>query len=293
MGRLVLNVLLSFAQFERELIAERTRDKIAATRRRGKWSGGLPVLGYDVEPKTSRLVVNPAEAARVQAIFELYREHQALRPVLGELDRRGWRSKRWRTRQGRLRGGRRYTGNHLRQLLSNVLYTGQVRYQQEVHPGEHAAIVDPGLWHDVQALLERSRRPGTVRLGALLGGLLCCRACGGAMTASQTRKGNRRYRYYVCAGAQKRGWQSCPAPSIPAGAIEQLVVDEIGQRHPVGDFASMWQALPPAEQTRLVHRLVERIDHDGVQGQVTITFHPDGGSVLAQEPVQGQPEPKA
>src|SRR5262249_37373434 len=102
-----------------------------------------------------------------------------------------------------------------------------------------------------------------------------------------------RYHYYVCAGAQKRGWQSCPAPSIPAGTIEQLVVDEIGQRHPAGDFASMWQALPPAEQTRLVHRLGERSDHDGVQGRGTMTLHSDGGSVFAQERVQGQPEPKA
>src|ERR1700730_7723233 len=136
MGRLVLHILLSFAQFERELIAERTRDKIAATRRKGKWCGGLPLLGYDVEPKTSRLVVNLAEAARVRAIFALYREHQALRPVVRELERRGWRTKRWGTRQGRVRGGRRFTRNHLRQLLGNVLYHGQVRYKQEVHPGE-------------------------------------------------------------------------------------------------------------------------------------------------------------
>src|SRR5262249_8478472 len=122
MGRLVLHVLLSFAQFERELIAERTRDKIAATRRQGKWCGGLPLLGYDLEPETCRLRVNKAEAARVRAIFALYREYQALRPVLRELDRRGWRTKRWRTRQGRLRGGRRFSRNHLRLLLSNVLY---------------------------------------------------------------------------------------------------------------------------------------------------------------------------
>jgi site-specific DNA recombinase len=295
MGRLILNVLLSFAQFERELIAERTRDKIAATRRQGKWSGGLPLLGYDVEPKTSRLVVNEAEAARVRAIFALYREHQALRPVVRELDRRGWQTKHWRTRQGRPRGGRRFSRNHLRQLLGNVLYTGQVRYQQEVHPGEHPAIVDPALWQEVQALLRRNRQPGRVRLGqgALLGGLLSCRACGCAMTASHTRKGNRRYCYYICAGAQKRGWHSCPAPSIPAGAIEQLVVEQLRQLGPdtAGDFASIWEALPPSEQTRLVHRVVERIHHDGLQGQVTITFYADGSNVLAQELVKPQPEP--
>ncbi len=297
MGRLVLHILLSFAQFERELIAERTRDKIAATRRKGKWCGGLPLLGYDVEPKTSRLLVNKAEAARVRAIFALYREHQALRPVLRELERRGWRTKRWRTRQGRLRGGRRYTRNHLRQLLGNVLYTGQVRYKQEVHPGEHPALVDPALWQEVQALLRRNRQQGRVRFGkgALLGGLLHCLACGCAMTASHTRKGNRRYRYYVCAGAQKRGWQSCPAPSIPAGTIEQLVADQIRQLGPdiAWNFASSWEALPPSEQSRLVHLVVERVDFDGVQGKVTITFHPDGSHVLAQELAKPQPEQNA
>jgi site-specific DNA recombinase len=127
MGRLVLNMLLSFAQFERELIAERTRDKIAAARRKGKWVGGMPLLGYDVDPKGSKLRINAAEAARVRAIFALYLEYQALLAVVRELDRRGWRTKRWRTRKGHFRGGRAFTRNTLRQLLSNVTYLGQLR----------------------------------------------------------------------------------------------------------------------------------------------------------------------
>jgi site-specific DNA recombinase len=120
MGRLVLNVLLSFAQFEREIIAERTRDKIAAARRKGKWAGGHPVLGYDVDPRSLKLVVNEVEAARVRAIFALYLEHQGLLAVVQELDRRGWRTKRWTTRQGHERGGRPFTKTSLHQLLTNV-----------------------------------------------------------------------------------------------------------------------------------------------------------------------------
>jgi site-specific DNA recombinase len=287
MGRLVLNVLLSFAQFERELIAERTRDKIAATRRKGKWVGGLPLLGYDVDAQGATLRVNEAEAARVRAIFALYLKHKALRPVVRELERRGWRTKRWRTRRGRVRGGRRFTRNHLRQLLGNVLYTGQVRYKQEVHPGEHLALVDPALWHEVQALSRRNRGQGRVRLGqrALLEGLLHCRACGGAMTASHTRKGSRRYRYYTCA-AQKRDRQTCPAPSISAGPIEQLVVEQIRQLRPdtaCEDFTSFWETLPAAEQARLVHLVVERVHCDGAQGKVTITFHANASNVLAEQ----------
>src|SRR5580704_4098780 len=102
MGRLVLNVLLSFAQFEREIIAERTRDKVAATRRKGKWSGGTPLLGYDLDPRGGRLLVNDEEAVRVRAIFALYLEYQSLLPLVQELERRGWLSKRWQTRKGRV-----------------------------------------------------------------------------------------------------------------------------------------------------------------------------------------------
>src|SRR3954469_23804250 len=109
MGRLVLNVLLSFAQFEREIISERTRDKIAATRRKGKWAGGRPVLGYDVDPQTFKLVVNEAEAAGVRAVFALYLQHEGLIPVVAELARRGWANKRWATRKGPERGGAAFT----------------------------------------------------------------------------------------------------------------------------------------------------------------------------------------
>jgi len=135
MGRLVLNVLLSFAQFEREIISERTRDKIAATRRKGKWAGGHPSLGYDVDPRGFRLVVNEAEAERVRAIFELYLEHECLLPVVQEPERRGWVSKRWTTPKGRERGGQPFERTSLYRLLTNVPYIGKVRYKDEVHDG--------------------------------------------------------------------------------------------------------------------------------------------------------------
>jgi site-specific DNA recombinase len=232
MGRLVLNVLLSFAQFEREIIAERTRDKVAATRRKGKWSGGTPVLGYDLDPRGRRLHVNDDEAIRVRAIFALYLEQQALLPVVQELARRGWVGKRWQTRNGRQRGGRPFTKTSLFRLLTNVLYAGKVRYKDEVHDGEQAALIDPDTFRRVQALL-RSHGPevgppSVHRFTALLKGLLRCLPCGCAMTpAHTTRKGGLRYRYYTCVHAQKCGWQSCPSKSIPAQPIEQLVVEQI------------------------------------------------------------------
>ncbi len=232
MGRLVLNVLLSFAQFEREIIGERTRDKIAATRRKGKWAGGHPVLGYDIDPRGYRLTVNSAEAERVRHIFALYLEHGSLLPVVGELARRKWHTKRWKTRKGKERGGKPFTRTSLYCLLTNVVFAGRVRYKQEVHPGEHPAVVDPGVFEEVQETLRRNGRTGggPVRnqFGALLKGLLRCVACDSAMTPTHTtRADSRRYRYYVCSQAQKKGRSTCPAKSVPAGAIEEFVVERI------------------------------------------------------------------
>ena len=251
MGRLMLNVLLSFAQFEREIIGERTRDKIAAARRKGKWSGGHPLLGYDVDPHGFRLVLNEDEAARVRAIFGLYLEYEGLVPVVQELERRGWVNKRWTTRKGRERGGKPFSKTSLHRLLTNVVYAGKVRYKDEVHDGEQPALIAPGVWQRVQALLLRNGRTGGApvrnQFGALLKGLLRCVPCGCAMTPAHTTKGHYRYRYYVCSAAQKRGWHTCPSKSIPAGEIEKFVVERI---RCIGKDPAVWGETLAASRAR-------------------------------------------
>ncbi len=232
MGRLVLNVLLSFAQFEREIISERTRDKIAATRRKGKWTGGHPILGYDVDPVAFKLHINTAEAEQVRAIFDLYLEHKALLPVVEEVARRGWQGKRWQTRKAGERGGKTLDRPAVYRLLTNHAYIGQVRYKDEVHAGEHTAIIASDVFDRVQRLLHRNGQTGGAivrqRGGALLQGLLRCGPCDSAMSPTFTTRGNtRRYRYYVCCVAQKRGRSTCPSKSIPAGPIEAFVVDRV------------------------------------------------------------------
>ncbi|HQI27049.1 MAG TPA: recombinase family protein [Sedimentisphaerales bacterium] len=232
MGRLTMNILLSFAQFEREIIAERTRDKMSAARRKGKWMGGGLVLGYDVAPRGGRLVVNEEEAAQVRAIYELYLEHRSLIPVVRELDRRGWRNKRWITKKGNERGGAPFTKNTLFRLLTNVIYIGKVSYKGTIYPGEHDAIVDAKVWKRVQELLRRNGRNGGKEVrnkyGALLKGLLYCVPCNTAMVHTYTAKKNgRRYRYYVCLNAQQRGWDACPTKSVNAHDLETFVVDHI------------------------------------------------------------------
>jgi site-specific DNA recombinase len=233
MGRLMLNVLLSFAQFEREINSERTRDKIAAARRKGKWSGGRPLLGYDVERTSGgpKLIVNEDEAARVRQIFELYLDEGSLLSAVRVLNDRGWRTKRWVTKRGRVMGDRPFDKGSLFQLLTNVVCLGRVTYKTEVHEGEHEAIVPEDLWQKVQARLRRNGHSGgreaRNKHGALLKGLLYCSSCGCAMSHSYTVKGAKRYRYYVCGKAQKNGWHTCPSKSAPAGEIERFVIDQI------------------------------------------------------------------
>jgi hypothetical protein len=232
-------------------------------------------------------VVNAAEAERVRAIFALYRKHQALGPVVQELARRGWVQKRWRTRKGRLRGGRPFTTTSLQRLLTNVTYRGQIRYHDEVHPGEHPALVDATLWDQVQALLRRSRTTHGLRIhnphGSFLQGILHCVPCGCVMTATSSTKGTRCYRYYVCRAAQRHGWKNCPAPAVSAGTIEQVVLEQL---QALDGFATLWPRQGPDEQARLMQRLLERVDYDRVQGKLTITLQADHATSLAQAQAQ-------
>ncbi len=156
MGRLTLNILLSFAQFEREIVVERTRDKMAAARRKGKWVGGIPALGYDVAPGGGKLVINEEEARQVRAIFALYLEHGALLPVLGQIQERQWTKKGWTTKEGRCSLGRPFASQDVLALLTNVTYMGKVRYQGQMYAGEQAAIVDEGVFQQTQVALRKA-----------------------------------------------------------------------------------------------------------------------------------------
>ena len=233
MGRLTLNILLSFAQFEREIISERTRDKIAAARRKGKWTGGPPVLGYDriKDSRGSRIVVNEDEAERVQTIYKMYLKEGSLLPTLNLMKTKGWRTKRYQTGKGIWRGGVEFDKSSLLRILSNVTYLGKVTYKGDIYEGEHEAIVDEELFAQVQGLLQRNRNSGGKhsrnKHGALLKGLVRCKACGCAMGHHFATRGNKRYRYYVCIRAQKHGWRECPAPSLPAKQLEDFVLAQI------------------------------------------------------------------
>jgi site-specific DNA recombinase len=226
-GRAFLHMLMTFAQWERETIGERTSAKMSAARRKGRWTGGVPVLGYRVEDR--KLVVDEGEALRVRAIFALFLDQGSLSATGSELARRGWERKRWVTRNGEERGGGAFTKSNLRALLTNPVVVGRVRHRGEEFEGEHEAIVDQDIFDEVQRHLRSNghRRAARSEHGAFLRGLLHCAHCGCRMNHATTRKGGRVYRYYVCARAQSEGWSTCPSPSVSAGDIEAAVLDEI------------------------------------------------------------------
>jgi len=299
MGRLTLNILLSFAQFEREVIGERIRDKVAASRKRGMWMGGYVPLGYDVRDR--KLVINEAEAATVRMIFERFVAIGSATTLAKALAAEGVLNKR----------GKLVDKGFLYKLINNRVYLGEAVHKGTAYPGEHEAIIDRDLWDRVHTILKESprlRAKNTRRqTPALLKGIIFTET-GTAMTPTATKKGTRLYRYYASMDLiRNRPTGDASGPlRLPAGMVEDAVVGEIRRmiRAPeiaartikalregnptveekavvtaLGEFDQLWAALYPAEQTRIVQLLVERVTV-GEDGIAVDLRHEGLGSVL-------------
>jgi site-specific DNA recombinase len=230
MGRLTLNMLLSFAQFEREVTGERIRDKIAASKQRGMWMGGLPPLGYDVQDR--RLVVNQAEADTVRRIFRRYTALKSVRALKEELDQDGVVSKARRDRFGRESGGKPLARGALYLMLQNRIYRGEIVHKDNGYPGLHQAIIDEALWCEVQAALVENRVERVARSSAmapsLLAGLVYDEA-GERMSPTHANKKGARYRYYVSQSLIRHGRPraSGAACRVPAADLETIVEERV------------------------------------------------------------------
>ena len=286
MGRLTLNVLLSFAQFEREVIGERIRDKFAASRKKGMWMGGWAPLGYDI--KDRKIVVNDAEAATVRMIFQRFLRVGSMTKLTVALRSEGMRTK----------GGKPVDKGYLYRILGNRVYLGEAVHKGIAYPGEHAAIVDRPLWDRVHDIIRDSPRKRAMctraQTPALLKGLIYG-PTGAAMTPSHTRRKGKLYRYYVSTDVLKRDGASCPIRRVPAGEIETAVIyqirgllrapeivvrtwraarqsgEEISEaevREALERLDPLWGEFFPAEQARIVQLLVERVE-----------IHPDSMNV--------------
>jgi site-specific DNA recombinase len=224
MGRLTLNVLLSFAQFEREVTGERIRDKIAASKRKGMWMGGRVPVGYDV--KERKLIVNPEESNLVRRIFHLYLELGCVSRLKVQLDREAIKSKERISPAGNRSGGTLYSRGALYRVLQNPIYLGNIQHREKVYPGEHTGIIPRELWEQVQAQLRsdnQGRRNGLkANCSSLLVGLLQD-AEGNRFTPSHTVKNGKRYRYYVCQGKVDAHEAESKPARVPAHDVEQQV----------------------------------------------------------------------
>jgi DNA invertase Pin-like site-specific DNA recombinase len=295
MGRLTLNILLSFAQFEREVTGERIRDKISASKAKGMWMGGMPPLGYDVVER--KLVVNPPEADLVRDIFRRYAEHGSAAQLVRQLEIEGHTTKSWITQGGLRRAGRPIDQQYIFAMLRNRIYLGEMVHKGQAHPGQHAAIVSLELWNAAHAFIERRKqgpRENRIEHPAMLAGLLFA-PDGQRMIHHFTRKKNGRlYRYYVPYLHKRRNAGATLNPGVvdigalPAAEIETAVLEQIHsalrapeiligiwracQKHPTGAgldeaqvvvamqrIGAVWDQLFPGEQQRITQLLIERI----------------------------------
>lgn len=240
MGRLTLNVLLSFAQFEREVTAERIRDKIAASKKKGIWVGGNTAFGYRVEHR--KLVIDPEEAKIVRMIFDRYLMLGSLLPLLEELHRKGVRTRKRKLSSGRESGGVSFGRGALNALLKNRIYIGELNHKGRSYPGEHEPIIETNVFAAVQAQLEANVREARLKRGKndyLLEGLLYD-ALGNRMSPTYTKKGGARYRYYVCRLlVNGRGGEATSITRVNATTIEDAVRNavrsSIRRMHPIDD----------------------------------------------------------
>lgn len=278
MGRLTLNILLSFAQFEREVIGERIRDKFAASRKRGMWMGGWAPLGYEVRDR--KLVVNETDAKLVRSIFQRFLKLGSATTLAQLLIAENVRNK----------YGKLIDKGILYKMLNNPVYVGIAMHKGVAHPGEHVGIIDRKIWDTVQAKFQENPRKRAASTRAqtpsLLKGLIFG-PTGAAMSPTHTRKKGRLYRYYLSQTVLQQGADDDPVARVPAAEIEKIVIDQVrilllspeiivqtwrtgrksikglcesDVRNALQAFDPLWNELFPAEQSRIIGLLVERVD---------------------------------
>jgi site-specific DNA recombinase len=318
MGRLTLNVLLSFAQFEREVAGERIRDKIAASKKKGMWMGGMPSLGYRV--CDHKLIIVPGEADTVRHIFRRYVDLGSVRLLQHELELQGIVSKQWTSTSGRSWGGKPLARGALYLMLQNRIYRGEIVHKDQHHPGEHRAIIDPQLWDAVQAKLAANavdRSTGArAKNPSLLAGLLFD-SDGNRMTPTHAVKKGTRYRYYVSHPLITKTRVASPSGvRVPAAEIEHLVVNRIRQflcepdsiiettgqpgleapsQQRLIDYAleisNRWPTVPPTQIRALLTSLIDRIELQPDRLDLRINRQRLMTVLGATPPASGSPEP--
>ena len=303
MGRLMLNVLLSFAQFEREVTGERIRDKIAASKRKGMWMGGVPPLGYDVANR--RLLANEQEAKLIRHIFRRFVELGSATMLVRELKLDGATSKSWVTQDGKIREGKPIDKGLIYKVLNNRTYLGELRHKEQWYQAEHPALVDRDIWESAQTILSSNGRvrgnATRAKVPYLLKGIVYGNDGRALSPWHTTKKNGRRYRYYLPQRDAKEHAGASGLPRLPAAELESAVLDQLRlvlrspnllgemlpraiELDPTLDEAkvtvamtrldAIWDQLFPAEQSRIVKLLVEKVIVS--PNDLEVRLHPNG-----------------
>lgn len=303
MGRLMLNILLSFAQFEREVTGERIRDKIAASKRKGMWMGGVPPLGYDVANR--RLVANEQEAKLIRHIFRRFVELGSATMLVRELKLDGATSKSWVTQDGKIREGKPIDKGLIYKILNNRTYLGELRHKEQWYQAEHPALVDRDIWESAQTILSSNGRvrgnATRAKVPYLLKGIVFGNDGRALSPWHTTKKNGRRYRYYLPQRDAKEHAGASGLPRLPAAELESAVLDQLRlvlrspnllgemlpraiELDPTLDEAkvtvamtrldAIWDQLFPAEQSRIVKLLVEKVIVS--PNDLEVRLHPNG-----------------
>lgn len=290
MGRLTLNILLSFAQFEREVTGERIRDKFLASKKKGMWMGGAPMLGYDI--KDRQLIVNIEEAKVVQHIFNRFLTLRSTTELVRELRAQGYRNKTFTSQKTKREHiGKPFNKNQLYRILQSRFYVGEVPHKDKSYPGLHEPIVRRKVWEEAQEIFKESPRKRSravvAKTPSLLRGLVYCTCCNTVLTPVHTRKKGKQYRYYQPAATVQGRAEVCTMSAIPAGDLEKAVLNQLQRvfsspemivktwatahakdssvseqevRNALREIGPVWNELFPVEQTRIVHLLISRIE---------------------------------
>ena len=309
-GRMMLNILMTFAQFEREVIAERIRDKLAASKKKGKYVGGLLPLGYRGDSVNMKIVIEPEEAKIVRLIYAEYLRTSSPKEVQRLLVEKGIRGREWVSKKGLRHGGSPLSLAVIRDILQNPIYIGKLRYHGKVYDGEHEGIIPVKLWEQVQSTFKansESCRQRSSRDLKPFAGLIYCGHCNAPMFAATVTKPNgRRYRYYICHVDEKRAHRECPLHRVPAETLEQLLLKQIAKLlktptmlakicggelrsaldtrqagEALENIATLWNEMFPLERYKLIHSLIHRVLV--FENEVRIVFRAEGIAGLLKE----------
>jgi len=309
MGRLMLNVLLSFAQYERELTGERIRDKFEASKKKGMWMGGTVPLGYDV--KDRMLQINDDEAKSIKSIYEDFLKTHSITETARNANKSGLTTKSWISNKGKVHHGQKFNKNAIERILKNSLYTGKIKHKDQIYQGLHEPIISNEIWTKAQNIFTISKERkinlpiSRVTTSPLLKGLMICQECGCNMSTTYSKKNGKRYRYYICSSKHRGKNEECEVGRISANEIEDLVKyqilkilkkpeivvhtisqasKEISQVEIVNYFQNIekvWDELFPVEQVRIVNSLIEKIIIN--KNGIDLRIFKDGLNSLASE----------